>query len=201
MIKNVIFDLGRVIYSFCPREDLLNLGYSEERADLFMSRVFNAKVWLEMDRGTYTMAEAIALLAADFPDMTEDIKKVLNDEWTDRVLYIIPENLEFFYEVKQRGYNVYILSNFPKDNFAHVRARDSFYDDADGIVVSAHEKLLKPDPAIYKCLLDRYSLKPEETIFIDDMAQNIEAAIKLGIHGIQFTTLEECKIKFEEIIK
>ena len=201
MIKNVIFDLGRVIYNYWPREDLLELGFSEERADLFVSRVFANPIWLEHDRGTYTLPELVDKLSKDYPDMADDLKRVFDGTWVDRVITIMQPNLEFFYEVKRRGFKVYILTNFPGDSFAHCRKRDAFFDDADGIVVSAYEKLVKPDPAIYQCILDRYDLVPEETVFIDDSEKNIEAAKALGIHGIVFSDLEDGKRQFEALVK
>jgi len=200
MIKNVVFDLGRVIYTFSPREDLIALGYDDEQADRFTARVFSSPLWLELDRGTYTYPTLVKKLSEDFPDMAEDFRRVLNDEWPDRVINIMPDSLDFFYEVKRRGFGVYILSNFPADGFAYCRARDNFIDDADGMVISAHENLIKPDPAIFKCLLDRYELVPEETLFIDDMAHNVAAAKALGLQGIEFTGLADCKRQFEEIV-
>lgn len=197
-IKNVIFDLGRVIYNFWPREDLISLGYSEEKANLFMERVYNANVWQEFDRGTYTLSEMLGKICADYPDMAGDFRRVLDDDWTNRVITIMPDNLEFFYDVKRRGFKVYILTNFPEEGFAHCRKRDKFFDEADGIVVSAHEKLNKPDPKIFECILNRYKLVPEETLFIDDMAYNTDAAKAMGIKAIQFVTLEDCKRQFEE---
>ncbi|MCL2421675.1 MAG: HAD family phosphatase [Defluviitaleaceae bacterium] len=200
MIKNIIFDLGRVIYSYWPQQDLINLGYNETKINKFMSRVYDSPLWAEFDRGTYTIAEGVEKLCADYPDMADDFRRVFNETWADRIIKIMPDSLEFFYEVKRRGFGVYILTNFPEDSFAYCRARDDFFNEADGIVVSAHEKLIKPDAAIYECLLNRYNLVPEETIFIDDMLHNIEGAEALGIHGIQFTDLDSCKKQFEEII-
>ena len=200
MIKNVVFDLGRVIYTFWPREDLINLGYDDKQADKFMARVYNSPIWAEFDRGTYTLPTLVEKLCGDFPDMSEDFKRVLNEKWPDRVITVIPDSLDFFYEVKRRGFKVYILSNFPEDNFAHCHARDNFLDDADGMIISAHEQLIKPDPAIFKCLLERYNLVPEETLFIDDMPYNVAAARALGLYGIQFTGLDDCKRQFEEMV-
>ena len=201
MIRNVVFDLGRVIYTYQPREDLLQLGYDDEFADHFMERVYDNPLWLEGDRGTYTIHELVEKLCSDFPDMTEDFKRVLDDEWHKRVIKIMQDSLEFFYDVKRRGFAIYILSNFPEPFFSQCRARDAFFDEADGIVVSAHEKLIKPDPDIFKCLLNRYDLEPKETIFIDDVAKNTDAARALGLWAIQFTDIEECKQQFEEILK
>ena len=199
MIKNVIFDLGGVIYTFRPKEYLLKFGYSEAKADLLMERMFSG-VWLEFDRGTYNRSSLIAKLRNDFPDMAEDFRRILDEDFVDNLITIMPPNLEFFYEVKRRGFKIYILTNFFDEGFAQCRKRDAFFDDADGIVVSAHEGLVKPEPAIYQVLLERYGLVPEESLFIDDNKLNVEAAKALGIHGIHFTGLEDCKKQFEELL-
>ena len=201
MIKNVIFDLGRVIYTFEPKDYLLKLGYNEAQADVLIGHIIASGVWLEYDRGTYTRGSIIEKLSADFPDMADDFQRILDDTFMDNVVNIMPANLEFFYDVKKRGFKVYILSNFFVDGFEHVRKRDAFFDDADGMVISGYEGLVKPEPAIYELILGRYNLVPNETIFIDDNNTNIEAAEKFGIHGIHFTTLDDCKQQFETIVK
>ena len=200
MIKNVIFDLGGVIYTFRPKEYLLKLGYNEAQVDLLVKRMFSG-LWLEYDRGTYNRSSLIAKLCSDFPDMEKDFQQILGDDFVDNLINVMPPNLEFFYEVKQRGFKIYILTNFFEDGFAHCRKRDDFFDDADGIVVSAHEGLVKPEPAIYQVLLERYGLAPEDSLFIDDNEQNVEAAKALGIYGIHFTSLEDCKKQFEDLLR
>ena len=201
MIKNVIFDLGRVIYNYWPRADILELGFSEAQADLIMERVFDNPLWNELDRGTYTLREGAEKFCVENPELEGMIRRVLDEGWVDRVITIMPDSLEFFYDLKRRGFRVYILTNFPEDEFAHVRKRDAFFNDAEGIVVSAHEKLIKPDPAIYQCILSRYNLVPKETVFIDDKEENIVAAKVEGISGIVFTDLVDCKQQFEQLCK
>ena len=201
MIKNVVFDLGRVIYTYAPLDDLVEHGLSKEAVERFMERIYDSPMWQEIDRGTYTVAGAVKKWCSIYPDMEQDLRLIFNDGWIDRIISIMPDSLEFFYKVKERGFKIYLLTNFSEDAFAHVSARDSFFDDVDGMIVSAHEKLIKPDPAIYHCLLDRYNLIAEETIFIDDLAPNVAAAKDVGIQAIQFTTLEEVKRQFEEIVK
>ena len=184
MIKNVVFDLGRVIYRFWPREDLINLGYSDVYADELMDAIFYNPLWLDMDRGLYTLPQAIEKYCKDFLHLEADIRRVLDDTWQDRVETMMPESLEFFYEVKQRGFSTYVLSNWSADGFDYIRERDAFlFDKFDGIVVSGYEGVIKPEPEIYKCLLERYGLVPEESLFIDDSENNIAAAKALGIHG------------------
>jgi len=203
MIKNVIFDLGRVIYSYWPYDDMISLGFSETQATNINKNVFENSLWVEqLDRGIYTVREGMENFCEKFPDLAEDIRKITVDGlevWWDRLMTIMPESLEFYYDVKRRGFGVYILTNFAEDSFAHMRNRDSFFNEADGIVVSAHEKLIKPEAAIYQCILNRYNLVPEETIFIDDSAANIAAAKAQGIHGIVFTNIEDCKKQFERL--
>ena len=201
MIKNVIFDLGRVIYNFWPQNYLTELGYSEEQISLLMGRIITSELWLEYDRGVHSRAGLIEKLTENFPDMADDFKRILNDDFVDKVITVMPPNLDFFYEVKNRGFKVYILSNFFKDGFEHCRKRDAFLSGADGMVISAYEGLVKPDPAIYQLLLDRYGLVPQECLFIDDMKHNVEAAEALGIRTIHFTSLEDCKRQFEELVK
>ena len=201
MIKNVIFDLGRVLYTFQPRNYLLELGYSDAQADKIAMCTFGSPLWAEYDRGTYSRDSLLKELCSTHPGMADDFLRVLGDDFTEKVISIIPSHLEFFYEVKRRGFGVYILTNFFDDGFAHCRRRDAFLGDADGIVVSAYEKLVKPEPEIYKLILGRYGLAAEETLFIDDMPENTEAAKKLGIHAITFTNLDDCRAKFEDLVR
>jgi len=202
MIKNIVFDLGRVLYRYWPREDLENLGYNEEMTNRLMACIFDSPTWVEMDRGTYTIKEGRNKLCAAFPELATDIKKVLDDGWADRVETLMPASLEFFYDVKRQGFKTYVLSNWAADGFDYIRARDAFlFEKFDGIVVSGYEKLIKPDPGIYHVLLKRYNLVPKETLFIDDNANNIATAKSLGLHGIVFTSIEDCKQQFSTLMR
>lgn len=201
MIKNVIFDLGRVIYTFWPREYLVRLGYDEATTDALMRLIFDSPLWIEMDRGACTFEESIAHFCQNEPSLAEEVKRVFQADWVNDVIRIMPESLAFFYEVKKQGYRIYILSNFCAESFAQVYARDAFLKEADGMVISAHVRLVKPDPAIYKHLLNQYDLIPEECVFIDDNTDNIKAAKSLGIHGICFTHITDCKQQFEKITR
>ena len=199
MIKNIVFDLGRVIYTYWPKEDMLSLGYNNNQADELMSCIFNCPTWQSMDRGIYTFREGIAKMCKLHPQNAEDIRRVLESGWIDRAVNFMPGSLDLFNEVKSRGYKTYILSNMVTDVFDHLQHRDSaFFSKTDGIIISGREKVIKPEPEIYRCLLDRYALLPEETLFIDDMPQNIAAAKELGIHGIVFVDVEDCRRKLEQ---
>jgi len=200
MIKNVVFDLGRVIYKFQPKEDLVNLGYNESQVNELMTCIFDSPLWLDMDRGLYTLPTFIEKVCADFPQHAKDIRRILDANWADRVETIMPPSLEFYYDVKNRGYKTYVLSNWSADGFDYIRSRDSFlFDKMDGIVVSGYENMVKPEPEIYQLLFSRYNLVPSESLFLDDNPDNIVAAKALGMHGIVFTNLDDCKRQFEAL--
>ena len=201
MIKNVVFDLGRVIYNFWPDKYFAQLGYSAADAAVLFSNPIAKKLWLEYDRGTYNRAEIIQKLSDEFPHMADIFSHVLNDNFVADVITVMPDNLDFLYEVKRRGFKVFLLSNFFLDGHEFCRKRDSFYEDVDGMIISALEGLIKPEPAIYQLLLDRYGLVAEESIFIDDLLPNIEAAKAFGIKTIHFTDLEDCKEQFEKLVQ
>ena len=202
MIKNVIFDLGNVVYDYQPLNELLKMGYSKEKAISLLKSIFAGPVWREMDRGQFTVMEGVEKLCEQFPEIADDIRRILTFEWLDNLMVVMQPTIDFFHEVKKQGYKTFVLSNFGLDSFEFMRKRDAeFFDEMDGIVVSSLEKLVKPDPAIFNRLLERYSLVPQESVFIDDTKENIEAAESLGIYGILFTGIEECKNRFESIIK
>ena len=97
---------------------------------------------------------------------------------------------------------MYILSNFHKESFETVSSKHEFFSYFDGGIVSAYHQCLKPDEKIYRLLIDKYGLKPEETLFIDDLAENVEAAGKIGINTIHITdynTLSD-RLKSKNII-
>ena len=201
MIKNVIFDLGNVVYDYQPLKVLMKSGYSKEKAVHLLKCVFAGPLWIELDRGKYTVMEGAEILCKQFPELSEDIRGILNFEWLDRLLVMMQPTVDFFHDLKRRGFKTYVLSNFGEDSFDYIQKRDAaFFEEFDGIVVSSREKLVKPDPAIFNLLLDRYSLIPEEIVFIDDTHENIDTAKSLGIHGIVFTGIEECIQEFESIV-
>ena len=95
--------------------------------------------------------------------------------------------------MRKNGYHTYILSNFPKSTYEKATEELSFEKETTGAIFSYQVKCIKPEAEIYKLLLDRYHLVPQECVFIDDRPENIEAAEKLGITGIQFQNQHQAK--------
>ena len=195
MIKNIVFDLGMVLINFNPKEFLEQNNY--EKKEKIMEYIFGHEDWLKLDRGTLTETELAEKLDKNGKftyDEVMDIMKIRKD-----IMVPFDFNKEIPKELKEKGYNLYILSNFPKIPFEEIRERDEFFKYFDGAVVSAYVQYLKPEKAIYKELLTDYSLKPEETIFIDDKLDNIITAEELGISGVHLKKPECLKGKLKEL--
>ena len=201
MIKNIIFDIGMVLVDFNPKQVIESLGIFGEEAETILDASICSALWAELDRGVLPEGEVIA-------QMRENVPEALREKY-DRCIVggkpilakMYPYAEDWVRGMRERGFGVYILSNYPVSYFEMHKSGFPFLQYADGQVVSAYVKLLKPDPEIYRCLLNKYGLKAEECIFIDDLARNVAGAESVGIHGIQFTSYEEVNRRIEEIIQ
>ncbi|MFU7514395.1 HAD family hydrolase [Clostridium sp. HCS.1] len=190
MYKNVIFDLGNVLLDFNPR-DYLKSKISDEKVDEVFKAIFNSEEWIMLDRGTITEKEAINNIINRNSIYRDEINLAF-ENWYD-LLKPIGDTVEILSSLKEKGYNIYYLSNFHELAFGEVTKKNKFFELFDGGVVSYMEKLLKPESDIYKLILEKYNLNPSETIFVDDMKANIEGADKLGIKTILFKGAKELK--------
>lgn len=193
MIKNVVFDLGNVLLSFIPSEYFDKKSYPENIKTRILSDIFHSEEWQMLDRGEITTEEVIDILALRSSLKRDEIAHVFNLR-TD-ILYPLDNNIKLLPILKKRGYRLYFLSNFPMDIFEEVTSGYYFFKYFDGGVISAHAKSSKPDSLIYKILIEKYSLIPEECLFIDDLEKNVKASETLGMKGI--TTLGSLDISKE----
>ena len=191
MIKNIVFDLGNVLLDFDPESYLDKLGYSKEVKNQLKSEIFETEEWLQLDRGSITQPEAVKIWQQRNPDLKNEISEVMAD-W-EKILTIKEDTEEILSPLTAENYNLYILSNFHQKAFEYVSSKYEFFNYFDGRVISADIGLIKPDFEIYDHLLDKFKLKAEETIFIDDSRENIKAALKKGLRVIHFTDAESLK--------
>lgn len=188
MVKNVVLDVGRVLVEFEPLEHLKRL-YDEKIAHDLYEHVFNSKEWIDLDRGTITNNEAIEIISKRYlRNHVEDIMQ----NWTN-IVKPIYGTVQIVRDLKEKNYKLYLLSNFHKEAFIKVFEKHEFFNLFDGRVVSSDVHLLKPEKEIYTKLCDTYAIKPEESVFIDDMMINIQAATKIGFKGICFESSQQLK--------
>lgn len=198
-IKNLIFDVGNVLFEYRWYQMLLDYGLTEEEAKVAAPLIFDNELWKEFDLGNLKFQDIVDSYCRELPQY-------------ERLLRWFFGNLELMHigrtdvwkkvhTLKQKGYRIYLLSNYSAEFFdAHTKDA-SFMDGLDGRVVSYEVHLLKPDAAIYKCLLDKYDLKADESVFFDDRPENTEAAEKLGIKSYTITSKEYLLSLLDEYIE
>jgi 2-haloacid dehalogenase len=157
---------------------------TEEEMHYFLENICRYD-WNILQDGGRPLAEATLQLQEKHPEYSDQIAMYYG-RWEEMLGGTIVENTKLIKPLKEK-YNIYGLTNWSAETIPLAMQRYDFFADLDGIVVSGEEKMLKPDAALYRILLERFALKAEESLFIDDNAANIEAARQLGFHVVHIT--------------
>ncbi len=196
-IRNIVFDIGGVLADFEPERLMAAHGFSEEAKEAFRREIF-AGVWLDCDRIPYDDREIRALFKAAVPGFEAEVDRLWDD--VTPITREMPYARPWLRNLKDRGYRVFILSNYGKRSFAVNSQHYGFLPLADGQLISYEVRQLKPEPEIFRSLCRRFGLRPEESVFIDDVPANVEAAEKLGFSGIMFTSFESAAERLELLL-
>ena len=164
----------------------------------FLADICNGEWNIKQDAGR-PFAEAVKELQSKFPEYAEAIQ-MYDDDWEKMLKCELPESIDLLKELKSMGYGIYGLTNWSAEKIGYAFANYSFFSLFDGIVVSGVEKVVKPDRKIYEILLERYSLKPGECVFIDDNQDNVDMAKVLGINAIRFDNIGNVKEHLETLL-
>lgn len=190
-MKNVIFDFGNVLVRWQP-ELIYNEHFGDEaRTWWFMRHVADTAWRLRIDSGESQDA-CVAELQEKYPDYAEAIA-LYRDRWREMLTGEMPGMRELVEGLKVMGYGIYGLTNWSMETFPAARRMFPVLQLIDRYIVSGDVGMVKPDPRIFQLLLQRFGLRPEETFFIDDNADNVAAARALGIGGIHFTSADRLK--------
>ncbi len=185
-IKNIIFDFGGVLMDWDPRYFFKDYFQDDEKMEFFLKNIAHNDWNAEQDRGR-TLKEGTELHIAEHPDWEKEIRAYY-DNWSAMLRSDIPKNVEVLRKLEHTDYELFGLTNWSHETFPYALENYDFFKIFGGkIVVSGEEKLIKPDPKIWQILLDRYQIKSEESVFIDDNAKNIEVAKELGFKTIHIT--------------
>lgn len=183
MIRSIVFDMGNVLLRFDTRGLVRSHTGSDGDADLLWRAGPGGPWWNRLDRGG-DEGEVLEGILRDLPERLWPNARAMMERWDD-FLTPIPETVALAKELGEKGYGLYLLSNTPR-RFQRFRTKLPVLEQFDGLVRSCDEGLLKPDPALYRVLFDRYGLKPEECFFIDDNPMNVECAWHLGMRAHRF---------------
>ena len=184
MIKNIIFDLGNVVLKL--KWNILLDTYSNNNDDknILKDVIFDSKEWEKLDEGTIKKKDAINIMLSKLPLHLHTPCISIMKDW-QKGLILNNEIIDFIKKIRKNGYRTYILSNAPLDISKYLN-QNNLNQYFDGQIISAEEKIIKPNPQIYKLILERFSLEPNECLFLDDKTENIDSAIACGINGYVF---------------
>ena len=182
MVRNIVFDLGNVLISFIPSEYLKKKNYPANIRNTIIHDIFQSEEWKKLDNGDITVGEAIESIAPRSALKREEIALVFNLRVD--IMFPLDDNVRLLPALKKQGFRIYYLSNFHMDIFEIVSHDYYFFKYFDGGIVSADVKLSKPDVRIYRLIMEKYSLKPEVSLYIDDIEENVVAAEKVGMNGL-----------------
>ena len=198
MIKNVVLDVGRVLVAWQPLDTMRKLGISEEAIACLDEALFKSGVWNEADRGVLTDKEFLELAVGKAPAYEKEIRLFWNN--IEKAIWQLPYAKTWIRAMKKAGYHVYILSNY--GSYTYEKTKEdalNFLEEADGAIFSYEIKQIKPDAAIFETLFEKYQIRAEESVFLDDLAANIEGAKRVGMHGIVFTGIEDAKVQLKAL--
>lgn len=184
--RAVVFDIGNVLIVWDRRLLYREFFHDDAELDRFLTEVYTVEANERFDRGQ-PLREFTAALSKEFPHYATEID-ALNTRWIETLGPIIHGSVQLARELRDVGVEVYALSNFADETFRLVEADEqyAFFREFDGLVISGREGMVKPEPEIYRLLLDRYGLEGPSTVFFDDMPRNVDAANACGLDALVF---------------
>lgn len=185
---NVVFDIGNVLVQWEPRALYRKIFASEAEVEWFIATVCNHDWNVEQDRGR-SFADAVIEASARFPEHAEAIA-AYDLRWHETIIGPIEGTVAILEDLARRGTALYAITNWNQDKFRETRGRFGFLALFRDIVVSGDERLIKPDPEIYRLLLARNGLEAAFCVFIDDSLKNVTGAEAVGMKALHFTSPE-----------
>ena len=184
-VKKFLFDLGNVFFDWNPERILKPIFNDDERMNFFINNISFPLLDTRCDAGI-TIEVAVNDAIKKFPEFEKEIKFYYPNHG-NMVGGFFQKTVDVFYKIKELNYPCFVLSNWSAETYEGMEETYPFLKDFDGKIISGRDFLIKPDPAIYELAISRFNLIPEETLFIDDRLDNIEAAQNLNFQTIHLT--------------
>ena len=187
MIRNIVFDMGKVLLEYDPYQACYRHAQNVEKALILKAAIFDHPDWpAKIDGGLLYDDEYLIDVQdrLDAPELKELAAKVLSDWWLDS-LFPKQGMKQLLESLLEKGYRLYVLSNCGY-TFRKFEYKIPCVEQFSGILVSAEELLLKPDVKIFERLCEKFDLQMGECVFVDDLQKNVDGAIKAGMQGYCF---------------
>lgn len=193
---NIVFDLGGVLLRWNPKAVIAKYFFDQNEQDIVEKKIFGHHDWLELDRGTLPLEEAISRAVARTELEEKSIARFLN--FFSVELSPEPDVLSIVQKLyDSQQHKLYVLSNMHLSAVDYIEREYNFWYFFEGIVFSSRLRMIKPDPEIYHHLLKKYDLRAEDSIFIDDREENIVTAEELGFKTIRFQDASQCEVELK----
>lgn len=187
MIKNIIFDVGGILFDDSKESITKLLGKDS-------TNIYKAAYGQDFKKcllGQITVQEHLNNLKNN-PDFN-DIKFILTKEYLPKSYPLLEENFNYIKALKDKGYKLFLLTNITEDSYNYINETININSIFTGGIYSYQEHLIKPNPEIYELIIKRFNLNKNETIFFDDKEKNVKAANETGLKSIVFTSLQDIK--------
>ena len=197
MVKNLVFDVGGVLIGFRWEDMMRDYGMDEETLGRFGREIFEDPLWRELDLENLSFDEVVDLYVQKYPHYAKDIRYLLYHG----ELMSVPRPMVWqqVKRLKEKGYLIYLLSNYSSVLFQKHTEGASFHRYLDGKIMSYEVHAIKPEAEIYQKLFSRYSLLPEECLFFDDRLDNVQASIGAGMPAVRVTSQEQLLEELEKL--
>ena len=190
--STVIFDIGGVLIDWDPRYLYRKLLPTDDDVERFLAEVCTPEWNARQDAGR-TWDDAVAELTVRYPVHAELIA-AFDERWSETIGGEIPDTVEVLRRLRDQGARLLALTNWSAEKFELTFPRFEWLSWFEGIVVSGRERLVKPDPKLFRILLDRYDVDPADAVYIDDVRRNVVAAADLGLTALHFTGAERLSV-------
>ena len=197
MIHNIVFDIGGVLADYRIKEFLADKGFDAPMIKRILKASVLSPFWGQFERGEITEEETLRGFSSVDPEIESELRLAYSS--VAGMLTIRDYSIPLVQGLKDAGFHVYFLSNYSKKAYDECGESLAFMPYMDGGLVSFKVGMTKPDVAMYQRFLNEYSLKAEECVFVDDTAENVEAAKQIGFEGIVFTSYDGLLTEFEKL--
>jgi putative hydrolase of the HAD superfamily len=188
---NVVFDLGGVIVRWNADAFLESVFECTDTRESLRRGLLEHQDWIELDRGTLDSGDAVERTVARTGVPVADVERLL----AAVPPFLVPYRaaVELVTEVREAGHRLFVLSNMHHASADYLERSHDFWSLFDGAVYSCRIGHVKPEPEIYQHLLSTYELEPAQTVFIDDLRENLESASRFGIRTVHYRDVDQCR--------
>lgn len=197
MIHNIVFDIGGVLADYRIKEFLAEKGFDGAMIKRILKASVMSPFWGQFERGEITEEEALRGFASVDPGIENELSLAYSS--VEGMLTMRSYAIPLVQSLKEAGFHVFFLSNYSKKAYDECGESLAFMPYMDGGLVSFKARMTKPDPKMYQMFLEEYGLRAEDCVFVDDTAENVEAAKQIGFRGIVFTSYDELLTEMKKL--